>query len=255
MILYRKEGRIAFITLNRPEKGNAINSEMACELIEVWKRFRDDEDAWVAIVSGNGNTFCGGYDFGEIERNHGHWTPDDSVVFGRNRISPNCHNLWKPIIGALHGYMPGAGMYLALECDIKIAAENSSFALPEPRFNLATSFAAMITKHMLRSSALHLLLTGTRVKAEQAQVIGIINEITSQDLLLERAREMAEQICKLGPMSIRAIKESFYRGQDLDYEQLVSIMKEVYPPIMNSEDILEGRDAFFQKRDPVWKLR
>lgn len=255
MILYHKEGRIAYITLNRPEKGNIINSEMACQLIEIWKKFRDDDDAWVAIVSGNGNTFCGGYDFGEIERTHGKWTPADSVIFGENKISPNCYNIWKPIIGALHGYMPGAGMYLALECDIKIAAENSTFALPEPRFNLATSFASLITKHMLRSSALYLLLTALRVNAEQAYDMGIVNEITSKDLVLERAREIANQICKLGPMSIRAIKEVFYRGQVLDYEQLVSIMEEVYPPIMNSEDVLEGRDAFFQKRDPVWQLK
>lgn len=255
MILYHREGRIAFITLNRPKKGNIVNSDMACQLIDIWKKFRDDDNAWVAILNGNGKTFCGGYDFEEIERTHGNWTPADSVVFGDNKVSPNRYKVYKPIIGALHGYIPGAGMYLALECDIKIAAEKTSFALPEPRFNLSTSFASLISKHILRSHALYLMLTSSRITVEQAQAMGIVNEIVPQELLLDRAKELAEQICKLGPLSIRAIKEVFYRGQDVDYDQLVAIMEEVFPAVMNSEDVLEGRDAFFQKRDPLWKLK
>ncbi|MGI6452406.1 MAG: enoyl-CoA hydratase/isomerase family protein [Syntrophomonadaceae bacterium] len=255
MILYHRVGRIAYITLNRPEKGNVINTEMAGQLIKAWIEFRDDDEAWVAILRGNGNTFCGGYDFKEIERKHGNWKPADSVIFGTNRVSPNFYDVSKPIIGALHGYIPGAGMYLALECDIKIAAEGTSFALPEPRFNLPTSFASLITKHMLRSHALYLMLTGSRLTTKQAYEMGIINEIASQEILMERAEEIAYQICKLGPMSVRAIKTAFYKGQNLDYEQLVSIMEELFPPIMNSEDVLEGRDSFFEKREPVWKLK
>lgn len=252
MILYEKKNKIAYITFNQPQKGNIINLKMADELIRIWKDFRDDDKLWVAILSGNGNTFCGGYDLNEIK---GKWTIAKSLLYGEKKIGPSNYNIWKPIIAAVHGYVPGIGLYLTLECDLKIAAEDTKFSLPEPKFNLPTSFTPFISNHLLLSHALELLLTGKKINAKRAYEMGIINKIVPREQLIKSSEELAMKLCELGPLSIRAIKEVFYRSRGKNYQYALSLIEEIFTPIMNSEDVLEGKRAFFEKRKPQWKMK
>ena len=118
-ILYKKEDHIAYISLNNPDSLNALNLEMAKEFEAIWVDFRDDKEMWVAILSGEGKSFCAGADVKKMER--GGWQFRQSLILGDYSVSSRRHNIWKPIIAAVHRHVYGAGLLLALESDIRIA--------------------------------------------------------------------------------------------------------------------------------------
>ncbi len=155
-VLYEKKGRIAYITLNRPDKLNAISPEAATELGKIWLDLRDDDNLWVAVLSGAGKSFCAGADLGGITTKS--WKLATSATFGDRPTSPSAHRMWKPIVVALQGHVLGAGFWLALESDIRIAATNALFGLPEPKMGMATIFSALVPRHIPVAIANELLL-------------------------------------------------------------------------------------------------
>lgn len=252
-VIYRKEGHIAYISLNRPESRNAINRQLVVELRDVWIDFRDDDDLWVGILSGEGKSFCAGADVKEQER--GKWKFRQSLIFGDDRLLASNYGVYKPIVGAVQKHAAGAGMFLALECDVVIASEDLKFFLPEARVNIPTLTAPFITDYMPRAIATEMLYTGNTLSAQRAYDLGMVNKVVPTELLMETAEEYANKILENGPLANWAAKELMYRGKDMDLNSQIALLEHVITPIWNSEDSKEAKLAFVEKRKPVWKLK
>ncbi len=253
-VKYEKRGKVAWVTLNRPERLNAIDLETTEQLIKIWIDFRDDDKLWIAILKGEGKSFCAGADVGKMTLG-GTWDLRKSLIFGDKRMGPNNYNVWKPIIAAVHGHVLGAGFYLALECDLMIASEEAEFGLPEPRVGIPTLFASSLRNYLSPCLAMELLLTGERISARRAHEMGLINQVVSRDQLLDSADGMARRICENGPLSIRAMKELFHRSRGVDLFSQLTFIEQIFTPVMNSEDAAEGKKAFQEKRKPQWKCK
>jgi enoyl-CoA hydratase/carnithine racemase len=252
-IIYEKKDNVAHIKLNRPESLNAINRALADELIKVWIDFRDDKNCWVAIVSGEGKSFCAGADIKEMER--GRWEFRHSLLFGERPIGPSNYHVWKPIIGALHGHVNGAGLWLALECDIRLCAESAMFGTKEARVNIPALVAPFMADFFPRGIASEMLYAAKSIDASRAYELGLVNRVVGQGELMAEATRMAEDILECGPLSVWASKELSLRTRYMDYESALSLVEHVAPPVWNSEDSIEAKRAFIEKRKPVWKLR
>jgi dehydration protein DpgD len=255
-VQYEKQNNIAFITLNRAEKLNAVNRAMVEEIGKIWVDFRDDDNLYVAIFSGAGSSFCAGADIkdlGEVER--GNYNLSHSVTLGDKPASPSAYSVFKPIIGALKGNVMGSGFWLALECDIRIASEDTVFALPEPRVGIPTAFAGLLNRYVPHAIANEFLLTGSRIGVQRAYEVGLVNKVVSSDRLMAEATETANQICRNAPLAVGAMKKLIRRCWDMDFGSAMAYTDSVIVPVHSSDDAAEGRRAFLEKRLPVWKDR
>ena len=251
-VIYEKREHIAFIRLNRPDSLNAINVAMAKELIKIWIDFRDDKNLWVAILSGEGKSFTAGADLKEMRR--GDWKFRQSLLFGDNHMLPIGYHVWKPIIAAMQGNINGAGLFLALDCDIRIAADDAKFGIREAIANVPTIFASFLRDYMPAAIAAELLFTAKTVDAQRAYQVGLVNRVVPRNQLINTATTIAEEICECGPISIWATKELYCHGY-MGRESRLSFMKHVVTGPFNCEDSIEGKQAFIEKRKPKWKVR
>jgi E-phenylitaconyl-CoA hydratase len=253
LVLYKKEEHIAYISLNRPENLNAINRTMTRELAKIWVDFRDDKNLWVAILSGEGKSFCVGADVKEMER--GRWEFSQSLFFGDDRVIPSNYRIWKPVIAAVHRHVLGGGLILALECDIRIASDDAIFGIPEGRVNIPFLFAPFISDYLPRAIASELMFTGRPISSERAYQLGLINISVPYNELMSTATNMAKEICENGPLSNWATKELFYRSRNMDFQSALAFVEHIAPPVWNAEDSVEAKRAFLEKRKVKWKLR
>jgi enoyl-CoA hydratase/carnithine racemase len=246
-ITYEEKERIAFITINLAENLNAINPESAEELGRAWIRFRDDEKALVAIISGAGKkSFCVGYEM----------SPEAlsiSGAMGSMVTVPTYHNIWKPTIAAIQGYCLAGGWWIAQECDIRISATDAQFGIPQVKWGLMPAFSASLPKHLSPGHALELLLVGDRIDAKRAYEMGFVNYLVSSDQVMPRAIELAGKICENGPIAIRKAKELFYRGRHLNDKSAMDLTWRLFNENEKSEDCQEGIKAFKEKRKPNFK--
>jgi len=252
-VLYEKKEHIAYISLNRPESLNAVTRTMVRELAKIWVDFRDDGNLWVAVLSGEGRSFCAGADVKEMEI--GKWQFHKSLLFGDERAGPSNYKVWKPIIAALHRHVFGGGLWLALECDIRIAADDTMIGAPEPKVGLPTLFTPFLSDFVAHGIAEELLLTANPIDAQRAYQVGLVNKVVPRDQLLSEAKAMAEKICENGPLSIWAMKEMLSRSRGMDYQSALSLVEEMATPVFNAEDTVEGKQAFIEKRKPQWRAK
>jgi E-phenylitaconyl-CoA hydratase len=257
-LIYEKKGRIAYITLNRPEILNAMNSETWGALLKAWADVRDDPDVWVAIVTGAGNkAFCAGQDLKEL----GAWlmTPHDQRSAPPiPDISPmRGMQVWKPFIAAINGVCVGGGLELAMACDIRIAADTARLGLAEVKRGVIAGNSG--TQKLIRlvpfAKALEMLMTGDLIDASEAYRIQLVNRVVPLDLLIPEAEALASRICKNGPVAVRAVKELAYRGIEMRLEDGLELELEISRRVGLTEDASEGPRAFAEKREPNWKGR
>lgn len=245
-VIYEKKDAIAYVTLNRPNKLNAMNEQLHLELGHIWADFRDDPALRVAILSGKGKCFSAGADLSD-------GAPEKYQYTGEFPDISQTQKVFKPIIAALHSHVVGYGMWIALDADIRIATADTSFWLPEPQWGIATIPCGWFPRIMPWAIASELLLMADRITAERAFQIGMINKIVAADQLMQEAEKMAHRICSLSPVAVQGMKESMVRASSLDYNAVDQITDWVQTRVMNSEDRQEGGRAFNEKRQAIWK--
>jgi enoyl-CoA hydratase/carnithine racemase len=245
---YRQEGRIAIITLNRPEVLNAINAELGKELTSYIVDFRDNPDLWVAIICGAGKAFCVGADIKQR----------GSGILGRqtgldDTVRPD--QIWKPFIAAIQGYCLGAGFELSLTCDFRIAAEDARFGQPEVNMGVIPGAGGTqrLTRFISRAKAAELILMGQQIDAQEAYRIGLVNKVVPPAQLMITAMQWAELISQAGPLQVRAAKEAMLRGYNVPLEEGLRIERELHNRAAATEDFKEAGRAFVEKRKPNWQ--
>lgn len=220
VVIYEKKDAVAYVTLNRPKVLNAYNIRMRDELYEVLGAIKDDPDVRVTVFKGAGEkAFCAGADLTEF------LSAPSPVLARKARFERDIWGLfvsiYKPFIAALHGYVLGSGLEVALCCDIRIASEDAQFGLPEVGLGIipAAGGSQTLPRVVGRSAALEMLLTGRWLKADEAYRLKLVNRVVPRAILLPTVEEMASKIAGYDPSAVSAAKQAVVRGLDLTLEQ------------------------------------
>lgn len=254
-VKYEKKGRIAYVTMNRPEVMNSIHPPATAELSQVWDDFIGDDEVWVAILTGAGDkAFSAGNDLKYTAQKGLPSGPRPRGGFGG---LTDRTNIWKPLIAAVNGYALGGGFELALACDIIIAAEHARFGLPEPRVGLMAGAGGVhrLPRQLPLKTAMGYILTGKHMTAQDAYRLGIVNEVVPLKDLIPTAEKWANEILECAPLSVRASKQAAMVGLDLPLETALARSYSIAQQLFHSEDLIEGPKAFAEKRKPQWKGR
>lgn len=253
MIEYQKEGRIAIISINRPEALGAMTVKGFEELHDALIDFRDNAELLVGIITGTGGkAFCSGVDIKDMlpfikKTATKPWQQPTTMMRGLD--------LWKPLIAALNGLTLGGGLEIALGCDIRIASENARFGFPEVKWGMFPGGGGTQRLPRLIPSgiAAEMLFTGKMIDAQEAYRIGLVNKVVPLDQLMPAAKELAEAICEVGPLAVRTAKEAMIRGMSLGLEDGLRLETTLTPTVVFSKDFEEGVNAFAEKRKPKFK--
>lgn len=256
-----RQNNIGIITLNRPQKLNALTKVMLEDsLPRAAEEVRKNNDIRVLIITGAGRGFCAGVDLsglatGEMA-NHGDERWKLLEPLAASWVLP-LHNLEKPIIAAINGVAAGAGVSLILLCDIRIASENSSFALSFVPRGLIPDCGATysVTRTLGISRALELMLTGDMIDAREAQRIGLVSKVVPPEDLMKTAADLAEKLAKLPPIALGLTKRAAYRGMVNDLEQQLDFETYAQNLCAGTEDHKEAVKAFLEKREAIFRGR
>jgi enoyl-CoA hydratase/carnithine racemase len=255
-ILYEKKGRIAYITLNRPEVLNAHSREVKLKEAELFREFQNDSEVWIGIVSGAGERgFCAGSDVKEMAQIAARGE-DFFAASPPEPVQEGLFDVWKPLIAAIQGWCVGGGLELAIICDIRIATEDARFGLMEPRVGWPAGGGGTVRlpNQIPFAVAMEMILTGESIDARRAYEVGLINQVvpTFKDLM-PAAERMAERILECAPLAVRYSKEQALRSFGLPNYMGLPMRKLGALEIANSADAKEGATAFAEKRKPNWQ--
>ncbi len=254
-VLYEVTDHIATITLNRPESRNAINGQMRTELNQAWTDFLEDEDAWVAILTGSGQVFSAGADLKDGAGSAGTFAGTFWEKPTINSFESGLE-LFKPTIAAVNGPCIGYGLTGVLFCDFVIAADTATFAYPEVSIGVPTIVGAIrLPQRVGWANAMELLLTGQPVDAERAKETGLVWRITEPDDLMDNARAWATTLTEAAPLAQRATKEVAWRSRELGWIEAVRFGETMRMVAGATDDAKEGRRAWAEKRTPAWRGR
>ena len=254
-ILYEKKNKVVVITMNRPDALNSINRLLRRELSEAITQFDEDEDAYVAIITGAGRAFCAGRDLkgraadnaeGVQARASNSMTPERPFMFPQT---------WKPLIAAVNGFALAGGWSIAQMCDLRLAAEDAMLGITETKWSLLPPFGTILSKQIPLSAVLELCLTAQPVSAQRAYDMGFLNKVVPGEQLMEEAMIMAEQIAENAPLAVQYFKELAYRGLNMSTQDISALTYHMYDKLLSTEDSKEGPLAFAEKRKPNWKGR
>lgn len=250
-ILTQADGPVFTITLNRPEKHNALNKGMREGLWEAWRKFEADDQMRVAILTGAGDkAFCAGIDLVEFAETKLRTPPPDFLpVLGENI------EVTKPVIAAVNGLAYAGGWRLAQMCDLCVAADTAKFAITEARVGRGAPWAAPLAHMIPPRLMMELLLTANPVSAQRAYEYGFVNHVVPAEKVMMRARQMADDIVAGAPLFMKAAKAMVYASMNTGADASIADGNALFEPVFNSQDAMEGPTAFREKRKPQWRGR
>ena len=252
-LIYEKDGGIAIITLNRPDRLNAINYQLAIELDGLVAEIEEDPDARVVILTGAGRGFCAGADIKAMADPNAKPLPVGRRYTFFNRLE----DMGKPVIAAINGACNGGGLEIALCCDFRIASEEATFGLGEVKLGVipAAGGTARLPRLIGIGRAKEFLYFGNRVNAQEALRIGMINKVVPPAELLPEAKRWAAELVERPPLSLKALKFCVNVGMQMDLASAVEYEAKQAAILTKTEDVVEGMRAFVEKRKPVFKGR
>jgi enoyl-CoA hydratase len=266
-VLFERRGPVTLITINRPERHNAIGPVVSRELVDAWRNFRDDDEQLVAVVTGAGDeAFCSGADLkaaaagfiGSVDEEPLiEWTPEEIEAHNRGErdgiIGPSrWTDIYKPIIAAVNGVAYAGGLEWACFADIRIADEHASFGVTCRRWNvgLGDGGTQRLPRIVGMGRAMELIITGRVIDAREAERIGLVNEVTPSGRCVERALELAEEIAALPQPAIRTDKEAAVRGFGRPLEEGLRIEAQSFNRLLETPEIAEGVRQFVERDHP-----
>ena len=252
-VVYEKQGAIARVTLNRPRALNAYNIQMRDDLYEVFTAVRDDPDVRAMIISGAGKAFCAGADITEFG------TAPSPIIAREVRWG---RDLWgalkdldKLTVAAMHGFVFGSGLEMALLCDLRFAAEGTIFGLPEDALGFIPGAGATQTlPRVIRpGTALEMILTCDRIDATEMHRVGLVHRVFPQDSLLAEAGEVAREVLSAGPVAVSLAKEAINSGLDITLREGLDLEARLADLVFSTSDAWEGMRAHVEGRKPVFR--
>jgi enoyl-CoA hydratase len=257
-VLVEQEEQLLVVTLNRPEKRNAVNCEVMCRLYDAWVRLDEDDSIRVAILTGTGSTFCAGMDLGEIGKMRSGVA--DNEWMERVKKEPHViYGAWlktyrptKPVILAAEGFARAGGTEILQGTDIRVAGESAMFGVTEVQrglFPMAGS-AIRLRRQSPYAIAAEMLLAGEDLPARRAYELGLVNHVVPDGQALEKAREIGRRIAENGPLAVKGILATLRETETLPEEEAFAIEQRYGMQVMSSKDAAEGPRAFLEKRKP-----
>jgi len=255
VVLFEQEGRVAILTFNRPEKMNALSEEVRVELLAHLERIATDDSVGVVVLTGAGDkAFVAGADIGEFE---GRSPFDQRYAMRSPRIFDVMASYPKPVIAMINGYCLGGGCELVMSCDIRVASDRASFGQPEINLGLIPGGGG--TQRMPRivgtGQAMRLILSGDRIKAEEAKQIGLADLVVPHDDLRQQTLELAQRIASKSPLTLKVAKEAIRASERMSIEEGILYERDLFCLCFSSEDKKEGVKAFLDKRAASWTGR
>ncbi len=244
VVIYSKKAHVACMTLNRPGANNTIDQQLARDLEDICRRIKEDKDIYVVIVTGKGEAFCVG---SELEQ-----TEDAGTGYG---VAAAIASLNQPVIAVINGDALGAGLELALGCDIRIASNTARFGFTQVAMGLIPTDGGTqrLPRIVGKGKALEMLLTAEIISAEEALENGLVNKLIPPENLMAEAEALAQNIAGKAPIALEYLKETVNKGLDLTMEQGLRLEADLYYLLQTTQDRTEGITAFLQKRPPEFK--
>ncbi|MBF6327674.1 enoyl-CoA hydratase-related protein [Nocardia transvalensis] len=255
-LLVEREGAVAVVTMNRPERRNALNLPMIQQLADAWEQIDADDEIRVAILTGAGDTYCVGGDLGDGWMTNGSGRADyDPAVIGRGLLLTHC--LRKPLIAAVNGACLGGGLEMLQQTDIRIAEEQATFGLPEVRRGLIPGAGSTVRlkRQIPYTKAVEMILTGDPLTAREAYDFGLIGHVVPTGQALARAHDIADRVVRNSPLAVQQAKAALLASGWLPDEQARAIEQRFVRTVIASADAREGRKAFVEKREPRFSGR
>jgi len=251
-IKYEVKNKVAYVTLNRPEKYNSINLQMRIELTEVFRDIKFNPDIWVAVLTGEGKSFSSGYDLKETGKK---MKEPPGTMADAADMYIFLHSLYKPTISAINGICFAQGAGLALSMDIRFASrEKTQLGWPQVKRGISSvSGPSLLAQEIPLNLALELLYTGKVITADEAKDLGLINRVVPHENLMDEVEKFANQLIENAPIPMRFNKETALRGAKMNLEDRAAFARGQIFKSRQSEDAKEGLASFIEKRDPVWK--
>jgi enoyl-CoA hydratase len=253
MVDYEQRGRVAVLTINRPEARNAVNGDVARGMEEALDRLESDDDVWVGIVTGTGPVFSAGADLKAIAA--GQAADLQTKKGGFAGIASRERS--KPLIAAVNGPAYAGGCEIVLSCDLVVASTEAKFGIPEVKRSLVAAAGGLfrLPRALPRNVAMELALTGDPIDAQRAYELGLVNQLTEPGQAVEGAMALAERITANAPIAVRESRKVVIDGWGAADDDAWKITGKAMATAMSTEDFAEGPRAFIEKRPPEWKGR
>ena len=252
-VQYQADGKLAYVTINRPEALNALNEVVIGELLDCFQKINDDHSVECVILTGSGRSVVAGADIGtmrDLEVLDGR----DFTMFGQ-RLMDYVENMRQPVIAAVNGFALGGGCELAMACDIRIASEKAKFGQPEVNLGIIPGFGGTqrLPRLIGKGMAKYLIMTGEHISAQEALRIGLVQKVVVPEELMNEAKRVADLILSKAPVAIRMAKCAINTAEDTDMRSGIAYEAEAYTTCFQAKDRVEGMSAFLEKRTAAFQ--